>query len=364
MIQEKLKDDVSMQVLVKLVLLFVVVLLIQSTAVFWKTLFGVIWRIIKPFFIGFVIAFVLKAPVKFAETRGIPRRVTVPVIYICILLFLFWIVVTLVPMITARSSDLINSLIGGINWIYETLNNMSGYGMPPWITGSITEAVNALSGFQSFLPNLSASVPHMVTSAISTLTTSVFAVIISIFMCFEWEKIRFTVLRLCHRVSRKMYDSAIMINEELSDYVRSLLTLMLIRFFEYILVYVIVGHPDWLILALLTSISLIVPYIGPTIINTIGIITALTLEPGKIILLISLILVLSNVDEYVISPLVHARNTNVTPLWALFSIFAGNAIAGVGGIIAAIPVFLIIRILLLSDDEADGQKQKTGKVIL
>ena len=55
------------------------------------------------------------------------------------------------------------------------------------------------------------------------------------------------------------------------------------------------------------------------------------------------IVILSQVDEYVIAPLVHARNTHISPLWTLFSIFAGGTLLGVPGIIIAIPAFLTIR---------------------
>ena len=64
-------------------------------------------------------------------------------------------------------------------------------------------------------------------------------------------------------------------------------------------------------------------------------------------LLIILIVVLSQVDEYVIAPLVHSHNTSVTPLWALFSIFAFSGLFGIVGLVIAIPGYLALRVIYL-----------------
>ena len=162
-------------------------------------------------------------------------------------------------------------------------------------------------------------------------------------MCFEWHSIKYYIKRICGNISCLLSSCLTVIDYEVGSYIHSLLILMIIRFFEYSLVYLIVGHHDWMILALLTSISLLIPYLGPTVVNCLGILTALTLPVSRVLLLITFIMVLSFVDEYVIAPLVHAHNTGVTPLWSLFSIFAGGTLFGAVGIIVAIPVYLSLR---------------------
>lgn len=100
-------------------------------------------------------------------------------------------------------------------------------------------------------------------------------------------------------------------------------------------------------MGLITALSLIVPYIGPTIANIIGIFTALSLPTGNIIFLVVAILVMSNTDEYVLAPFVHSHNTHVTPLWAIFSVFTGGVLFGSVGVIIAIPVYLAVRVIIL-----------------
>ena len=149
-------------------------------------------------------------------------------------------------------------------------------------------------------------------------------------------------------VSAEFAETVKEINVEESSYIRSLLILVVIHAIEYCLLYLLVGHQDWLNMGLVTGLSLIVPYLGPTIANVIGILTALVLPPSRVITLIVMIVILSNTDEYVLAPLVHAHNTNVTPLWAIFSVFAGGVILGVTGVIIAIPVYLAGRVIYLN----------------
>ncbi|MBR4456785.1 MAG: AI-2E family transporter, partial [Solobacterium sp.] len=108
----------------------------------------------------------------------------------------------------------------------------------------------------------------------------------------------------------------------------------------------LVGHKDWLLVSLLTALGLIVPYIGPMIGNVVGILTALTLPQKNVVILLICIVVLSQVDAYIIEPLIHSHNVKISPLWALFSIYAGGILAGGLGVMIAIPVYLAIRALI------------------
>ena len=43
----------------------------------------------------------------------------------------------------------------------------------------------------------------------------------------------------------------------------------------------------------------------------------------------------------------HSHNTSVTPLWALFSIFAFSGLFGIVGLVIAIPGYLALRVIYL-----------------
>lgn len=346
-IEQKIDEDLSLRMLVKLVLLFALIWLLIQTGSFWGSLFDKIWNIISPFVIGFVIAYILRGFIYYGEQHHISRKVSVPVIYGLILVLLVWLLSSLFPMVINRAGDFISSLINGINWLSRTLVSNSKSGTSQWVKSLVSELTGSLTDVKNLIPDLTKSLPDLINTFIGTIVRTIFAIVISIFMCFSWEKIRTVFVTVSKRISEDCYETLFAVNHELGTYVRSLLILIIIKIAEYAVVYLLVGHPDWLILAILTGISLIVPYIGPTIINIIGIVTALTLPGSHVIALIIVILILSNVDPYVIEPMVHSHNTAITPLWALFSVFCGGVLLGSAGVIIAIPAYLSIRVIVL-----------------
>ncbi len=359
-LEEKINKDITASTLLKVALLLLIVFLCIQTRSFWTWLANKAWVILSPFVLGFVIAYILKTPIAFGEKHHIKRGAMVCICYIGIFVFLAWLIMSIVPMVFNRLGDFINSIIAGVNWLSIRYTEYSSNNPNnTWVLALVQQATKSLKDLSSLIPEISNMLPTLLNNAIGSLTNGLFAIIISIFMSIGWEKIRFQILLLSRRVSKMCFDCVVSINEEVSSYIHSLMILMLIKFVEYALVYLLIGHADWWILALMTSISLLIPYIGPTIVNCIGILTSLSISGGRVILLILLIVILSQVDEYVIAPLVHSHNTAVTPLWALFSIFTGNALLGITGLIIAIPSFLAIRVIVLKYQALDTCEGKS-----
>lgn len=346
-INDTIDRDFSLRNLIKILLVMVIVWLFQSTSGIWLGILSKVWAVLNPFVIGFVIAYVLRNPIRKAEQHGISRKIMIPVLYVLILLFLVWLISSLVPMIMNRAGDFINSIISGMQWIQDRFSALSKDGSTGWMDSFVNEGVDALTAVKKLLPDVSDNLPNIVSTALSYLANSVIAIVASIFMCFGWEKVRIGVERVSRRISKRTYEVVFAINEEESSYIRSLLILIGLHFVEYSLLYLLVGHQDWLIMGLLTALSLIVPYIGPTIANIIGIFTALALPTGNVIFLVIMIVIMSGTDEYVMAPFVHSHNTHVTPLWAIFSVFAGGVLFGSVGVIIAIPVYLAIRVIII-----------------
>ena len=53
--------------------------------------------------------------------------------------------------------------------------------------------------------------------------------------------------------------------------------------------------------------------------------------------------ILSNVDGYLINPMVYGKTNEVHPIVVIFSVFAGGILMGVTGIILSLPVAIIIQ---------------------
>ncbi len=353
---QKLKDDLSIQSLVRIVLFLAAVFLLKNTWTFLRDIVGLIWNAVRPFFWGFVIAYILHRPINYLENHKISRKIAIPLIYLVLFGIFVWLVYSMVPMLVSRFSDFINTMINSVKWLRDTL--VESYNGPggTWISNMINTSLEALTDVRALFPSVSGIIPDFVSRMFSALVVGLISTIISIFMSFEWDRIRYHAIVFSLRISRRFHRCLFAVNDEISDYLGSMIILMCIRFAEYSMVYLLIGHQDWLILGIATAVSLIIPYVGPTSVNTVGILSALQLPTFNVVLLIALICILAQIDEYVITPMVHSHNLKLSPMWILFSIFASSTLFGVSGFIIAIPVYLIIRTVIRMYLEMDAEE--------
>ena len=119
--------------------------------------------------------------------------------------------------------------------------------------------------------------------------------------------------------------------------------IMVIQLFEYCFLFFIVGHPNWLLLGILASITTVIPYFGGLITNIIAVILASVVSTPVFIATLVICLVFPNIDGYVISPRVYGKTNNINPLWTIFSVFVGGALFGFFGILIALPAYIVIN---------------------
>ena len=345
-IEEKINKDVNVQALIRVILVLLIVWLLKMTDNVWQGIFMKGWHIIRPFFLGFIIAYVLQPLFRKLERYHLSRKIMIPIVYVVLFVLIGWLLFTIIPLLYSRASSFILSMINGLNSGYSAYVEFADSDVPLWVQRMISEAVNALQSTRDLIPQLSSRLSTVLSDAANVFTIVVLMLIISMYMCGSWEKIESTIYDLAKRGGAHTIRSIKAIDTEIGSYIRSLLVLMCIKFVEYAIMYYFIGHKDWLLVSLLTAIGLIVPYIGPMVGNAVGIITALTLPTKNIVILLICIVLLSQLDAYIIEPLIHSRNVKISPIWALFSIYAGGVLAGAWGVMLAIPVYLAVRVVI------------------
>ena len=116
----------------------------------------------------------------------------------------------------------------------------------------------------------------------------------------------------------------------------------------------IFGVENALLIGFFGGIMNIIPYLGPVIGTTIGItlgITA-TLASGAYDQLLPVFLKLSGViltahfiDNNVLVPLIYSKSVKAHPLEIFFVIIMGGSLAGIFGMLLAIPVYTVLRVI-------------------
>ncbi|MGK7392242.1 MAG: AI-2E family transporter [Candidatus Cyclobacteriaceae bacterium M2_1C_046] len=115
----------------------------------------------------------------------------------------------------------------------------------------------------------------------------------------------------------------------------------------------ILGIKYALTIALFAAVANLVPYLGPILGAAFGIVvgistgTDLVTTQDFVILFVKIIAVFAGVqiiDNVLLQPLIFSKSVRAHPLEIFLIIFAGATIAGIPGMIAAIPIYTVLRV--------------------
>ncbi len=125
----------------------------------------------------------------------------------------------------------------------------------------------------------------------------------------------------------------------------------------------IIGVKNALLIAFFTGVVNLVPYLGPWIGASFGVFIlvannidasfASEIQPK----LIGLLIVFAStqmIDNYVFQPLIFSNSINAHPLEIFLIILIAGTIGGIGGMVAAIPVYSILRIIFIEMNKEFG----------
>lgn len=117
----------------------------------------------------------------------------------------------------------------------------------------------------------------------------------------------------------------------------------------------ILGVQNALIIGIFAGIMNIIPYVGPLIGGAfaiiVGISTNLTLDfyDGTVPLVIKIFFVfvaMNLTDAFLVQPYIFSKRVKAHPLEIFTVILIAGSLAGIGGMVAAVPVYTVLRIIL------------------
>ena len=108
----------------------------------------------------------------------------------------------------------------------------------------------------------------------------------------------------------------------------------------------LVGLPFAAFFAVFTAVAMIVPYFGALISSIPPILYALTISPGKAILVAVIYIAAHQLEGNVIQPLVVARTVKLHPALVAIGVVAVDQLFGFVGLLVAVPILVTIKILV------------------
>ncbi len=320
--------------LIDVVLTLIIIFLIINTFGFWAGILKKVFSIILPFIIAFAIAYALYPFVEKLTKRKVPKSLAVFIVIAAVVGFLTFIIALMVPIVIEQLTSL-------FNWLMEFVLKISNdYNVD---LNSIQEHIG---DFKTVISNYGKSIGDfsfsVIMHSINILTLFVICFITCIYFLADMEKIRKKIKSFLRRHNKRTYRYVERLDHEVSQYFVGLEKNIIIQFIEYTMIFFLIGHPYYLLLGILCSVTTIVPYFGGIFANIIAAITAFFVSQKLFILTLIVAFICPNIDGYIISPRVYGKTNNVPGLLTIFAVFAGGKLAGALGIIIALPVTIIL----------------------
>ena len=317
------------------ILLFLgICFLFYNTLGLWHDVIGKIFSIMSPFVVAFVIAYALYPFLRKLQEKGVRKSLALILMLVCIIGFIIILVSLLIPIIAKQIGAFSGFLITFLQDISIKYNIDLKY-----IQENLTDFNSIVNNYGKPISDFSLS---FISSFLGFLSKFIICFISSIYFLISMDDIRFKFKKFLRRKNKKTFNYFERLDYEVSQYFVGLEKFIVIQFFEYTIVYLLIGHPYYLLLGILCAVTTVIPYFGGIFSNIIACVTAFFISPRLFILTLIVTFVCPNIDGYIISPRVYGKTNNIPALASIFAVFAGGILYGVVGIMIALPVTIIL----------------------
>lgn len=301
-------------------------------------------------FSGFVISTAIAPSVDWLHRRRLPRSLSIILIYLMLLVLLIGSIFLLVPPIVEQLTATIPKIESYYQDLKLTLVNS------PLL--ALRQIASQLPSQLNLMPSAAASpaagsldaigqVLNATGSILSGLFTLTALFLIGFYWTLEGEGARRALLL---PLSTDKRESAREILREIElrvgGYVRGQGIMVLTIFVANFVIYLLIGLPAALAVALLAGLLEVVPVLGPTLGAIPAVLVAFSYDSSKVVWVIAAGALVQFLENNLLAPRVMHKTVGVNPIVTLLAIVAFGALFGFAGLLLAIPIAAIIQILL------------------
>ncbi len=207
--------------------------------------------------------------------------------------------------------------------------------------------INVGERLGGFLGAVASGAGGFLQAAVETMTFVVIGLIAAFYLLVDLPRLRAAALRLIPPDRRdEAREIASDVGSALGGYFRGQLLVALIVGVMSSIGLLIIGLPYWLVVGFIAGAFNLIPTIGPYVGAVPAvIIAAATKPPITILWVVVVMLVVQQIDNHLISPNVMRLTVRVHPATVMISLIAGAALAGLWGMLLAVPMVASVKVV-------------------
>lgn len=309
--------------LVNILLIQIIILTIYQTRELWITIINTITNILKPLIISIIISYILNLYLR-TLNKKFNKTTSIIIFLITTLTIIYILFFKIIPPILIQ----ITQNIKNITYILKTI--AIKYNI------NIIDTITKLNKIDELIPKL-----NILGNILKYMSITLIVISISIYMFIDWNKI-IKKTKIILNKNKKIYNYIKEINSSIETYTKSFIILSLLNSLEYTLIFLIIRHPNYLLLGILAGILSIIPMIGGITTNIVALLLAYLINYKLFIRTIIGILILTILDGYIVSPFVYKKTNKIHPILSILAIYTGGKLLGIYGTIISIPTLVVL----------------------
>lgn len=330
--------------------------------------YNTIVRVLMPFLVGAVLAFILNVPMRAIERmlggikkQEVRRPVAVLLTLLAVILVLSLAIGLLIPQVLQTGKSFIDKLPGFFNNVqkdfFEFLNNNPQ--MLAWAQDNIDlKSLNIGSMVKEALDVVTSSVGTIITgtfSAIGTVTSgvvdAVIGIVFAVYCLFRKEILARQGRRLLYAfLPEKWCDTIVRIlrlaNSTFSNFLSGQCLEVCILGCMFAVSMAIFQMPYIPLVSVLVAVTAFIPIVGAFAGCILGALFILVDNPVQAVWFVAMFLVLQQIENNLIYPRVVGTSIGLPGMWVLLAVTIGGEMMGVAGMFLMIPMVAVLYVVL------------------
>lgn len=305
---------------------------------------------------GWFIAFLLNPALVLVENKFKTKRVfSIIIVYVFFLGIIALTIELITPVIIKNISELISKIpdfvgqtekyIKGLPIEYESFDKL---GIDKYIEQNLNNIIQKMNSLVTSSLNIAFLKLKNFTSSMFKLFSGI---LISIYMLLDKENIIKESKRILFSIFNKEHSENILevgkkTHEIFSQYVIGKFIDSILVFLIFVIILGLFKIPYYPLISLMMGITNMIPYFGNLIGAVPSLIIVILVNPVKFVLLIILIIIICEFENWVIGPKILGNKVGLSPLLILMAMAIGGGICGIWGMFLSVPIMAVIKTLI------------------
>lgn len=293
-----------------------------------------------PFFIALILTYVFHPVIEKLCKMKIPRSLSVMVLFIILLILVAFLLYRFAPLLAEQWQDMNKQLPQYQEMVEDGKQKV--YDTTPELTHP---HINRL---EMELHTLMTQILQKIIGAVKWLLSSLISLLIIPFLCFyflkDYPRMETRILNKLSDGKREVGKAFIKeLDQSLGHFLRGQFYVSIFLAILSFLGLTLIHCPNPVFLSFLIGVTDFIPYFGPFLAAIPVFLLAGTQSIHTAIFALLIMVILQIIEGNVLSPLIMGKSLSIHPLWIITVLFISGELAGVIGMLFAVPLFIIFR---------------------